>query len=181
MGDKTSLKDSSDILIIDDDKVMALVNKKKLKQVQFRSTPIICGNGKEALELLHKELADRSELLILLDLNMPVMNGWEFLKVIQGQPFADKLHVVVVSSSAHKDELIEALDHKQVIGFCQKPLNLQNLKEITGLKEVQPFIEPAVKPELKTESGCLVKNQHMYQTPGPISDPAGENASFSQG
>lgn len=162
MCDKTKLKDSFDILIIDDDKLMAIVNQKKLKQVPFRSSPIICGNGKEALELLHKDLADRSGLLVFLDLNMPVMNGWEFLKGIQGQPFADKLHVVVVSSSAHKDELIEALDHKQVIGFCQKPLNLENLKELTSLKEVQPFIERAGKFDLKTESGSLVQSQPAY-------------------
>lgn len=156
MCNKSSSREPSDILIIDDDKLMALLHEKKLKQLRFKSSPIICRNGKEALDLLHNKLSDRCELLVLLDLNMPVMDGWEFLKGIQGKPFADKLHVVVVSSSTHKDELMEALGHRQVIGFCQKPLNIESLKEISGLKEVEPFVEPAGDLELKTESGCLV-------------------------
>lgn len=162
MCSKSSPNEPSDILIIDDDKIMALLHEKMLKQVRFRSAPIICRNGKAALELLHSELSDRSGLLVLLDLNMPVMNGWEFLKGIQGKPFADKLRVVVVSSSTKKDELLEALDYRQVVGFCQKPLNIESLKEISGLKEVEPFVDPTVDLELRTESGCLISEPEVF-------------------
>lgn len=149
MNSSTESDRASKILIVDDDKVISFLHNKKLELFNFIWPPENCINGKEALDFIKKEDPFNTDFLIFLDLNMPVMNGWEFLDQIQKEPFLHNLNVVVVSTTTHKPDLIKALAYKQVLGFCQKPLTSERLKEITELKEVQNFIKTVIaSPEM---------------------------------
>lgn len=69
--------------IIDDDPIFIFGLKKKIKQLNFSNSTIISWSGEEAMDKLHKLLASQKEQfpnLILLDLNMPNMDGWQFLE-----------------------------------------------------------------------------------------------------
>jgi len=91
---------------------------------------IIChcaANGQEALNILN-ELDEKPEL-IFLDLNMPIMNGWECLtKLKKGESYKD-IPVIMISTSSHKND-IEMASRQGCIGYFVKPNNFNDLKEI---------------------------------------------------
>lgn len=95
-------------------------------------------NGKRAVDFL-ETVPEGEHTLVFLDLNMPVMNGWEFLEELRKKGYPPIIHVVIVSSSTYNADLIKALKYPMVIGFCQKPFTLENIKKITALKEVKRF------------------------------------------
>jgi len=75
-------------------------------------------NGKELLEKLERTEVD----IILLDINMPVMNGWEFLDAVQEKHFRDKIFVAMVTSSINSQDANTAQKYPQVIDYIEKPL-----------------------------------------------------------
>jgi CheY-like chemotaxis protein len=97
-------------------------------------------NGKVALELL-LTCADRSPCLIILDLEMPVMTGWEFLARVQKDHRLARIPVLVTSGShACADQLF----HSGVVGFLRKPY---------GLDELLRHVVALVRPRLLGEDG----------------------------
>jgi len=80
-------------------------------------------HGKAALELLVSR-PDLEPCLIVLDLEMPVMSGWEFLAIARTYPDLADIPVVVTSGSEAKSE---ALDHGAVVDYLAKPVDLRRL------------------------------------------------------
>jgi two-component system chemotaxis response regulator CheY len=92
-------------------------------------------DGKDALE----KLPMLTEPLVLLDMMMPVMNGWEFLEARKGDPRLADLPVVVVSAVPAGKALVPDTGLVHAEGLLEKPINIRNL-----LKVVQTYCEPAV-------------------------------------
>jgi CheY-like chemotaxis protein len=86
-------------------------------------------NGKEALAHL-REAASRTAL-ILLDLMMPVMNGWEFIEVATGEPELASIPIVVVSAIASASELPSGAS-SQIVRVIKKPVNVDELLDVVG-------------------------------------------------
>jgi CheY-like chemotaxis protein len=82
----------------------------------------------------------------LLDINMPVMNGWEFLQAVQTTDFADSLSVIMVTSSIDQGDREQARQFKQVITFMEKPLNVETCKQILHLPELSNMIGKGTRP-----------------------------------
>ena len=101
-------------------------------------------NGQEALE----KLPHLPEPLILLDMMMPVMNGWEFLNARQTNAQFAEYPVVVVSAVPVGKALVPETGLIHAEGLLEKPINLSNL-----LKVVQTYCEPAVIPAPKNGVG----------------------------
>ncbi len=114
---------SRDILLVDDDEIFILTASVVLKKAYPGSNILIAKNGEEALKLLDKQSPD----LILLDLNMPIMDGWDFLSAAANKPLPP---IFIVSSSVDPKEKEKASAMKQVKGFIEKPLDA---KKIVGL------------------------------------------------
>ncbi len=76
---------------------------------------------------------------ILLDINMPVMNGWEFLDAINQSAGANQVLIAVVTSSANDLDKQKAHQYKQVLRYLEKPINTQKLRELKQLKELESF------------------------------------------
>lgn len=131
------LEESKDleILIIEDDIIISRMHKFSLSGY-VSSTPQICSNGKEAIDRLDEIAEEREKILILLDLNMPVMNGWEFLEECHARPYSDKLFVVVVTSSSFIDDKQKALEYERVKAFYSKPMKKEYLCEIFQEPEI---------------------------------------------
>ena len=106
------------VLIIDDDDDMRLAMQAALEQKNF--TVFTAANGQEGLELL--EDIPRP-CLILLDLMMPVLDGWEFLKIRERTPTLASIPVVAVSAFSDQAKNIK------VDGFIKKPIDLVTLPE----------------------------------------------------
>lgn len=124
-------------IIIDDDLVIGQMQIFMLKKMGVEN-PVYFSEGQKALEYLNREAPTSGNYFILLDLNMPGMNGWEFLEAIEGKPYAEKLHIVIVTSSLFKDDLKRANQFPQVIGYFQKSLSVQEFREIMALQEEVP-------------------------------------------
>ncbi len=107
----------------------------------------MCKNGREAIDYLDSVAGTTDEVLVLLDLNMPEMNGWDFLETCKERPYSEKIRVVVVTSSLFREDQKKAEAYEQVIGYFTKPLNTQNCQEILNLPEVAGAFEPILKPQ----------------------------------
>lgn len=134
MGSKTT---NVQTIIIDDDLVIGQMQIFMLKKMGVEN-PLYFSEGKKALEYLSREASTSGNYFILLDLNMPEMNGWEFLEAIEDKPYQEKLHIVIVTSSLFKDDLKRADQFPQVIGYFQKSLSVQEFREIIALQEEVP-------------------------------------------
>jgi len=84
-------------------------------------------NGGEALKLLTE--LDEKPKLIFLDLNMPVMNGWECLKLVKKDNQYDDVPVIMISTSSHKND-IETASTLGAVGYFVKPNSYADLKHI---------------------------------------------------
>lgn len=128
----------ADILIAEDDTVIARLQKFNLEKLVSRP-PVICTNGKIAVEHLDDRETINKPVLVILDLNMPVMNGLEFLNVSSTKPYTHNVYVVVVTSSLFKEDRRMALEYEHVIGYYIKPLNKEHFREILQLPQIREF------------------------------------------
>lgn len=111
-----------EIIIVEDDPVVSFLQKTLLKRHQISNDPLSFKNGKEALDFLLSDRSADKHLIILLDLNMPVMSGWEFLEKLKSLEIASRTKVVVVTSSTEKSERKKANQYDFVSAYIEKPL-----------------------------------------------------------
>ncbi|MBS9524530.1 response regulator [Litoribacter ruber] len=112
------------VFLVDDQRVMNLVHHKFINMVDPELKVDSFLNGSEALEALEKDLPE----LIFLDLNMPVMNGWQFLDEVKMRQL--DLNVVILTSSNSLQDQEKSLEYQQVKKFVQKPLDRSGFEEI---------------------------------------------------
>jgi CheY-like chemotaxis protein len=108
------------ILLVEDDKIDQMTVKRALREINATNKLIITNNGEEALDYLqHPE--NESPTLILLDINMPRMNGIEFLKIIKKDERYRKIPVVILTTSKEDKDRFESFD-LGVAGYMVKPV-----------------------------------------------------------
>ncbi|MGI4759701.1 MAG: response regulator [Janthinobacterium lividum] len=123
------------IYLIEDDTISATVTEVVLKRTFDHVQVQAYKNGQWALDDLAKVLQSGSQApdLILLDLNMPVMDGWEFLDVFTGLVLPQPISVFVLTSSIHSEELIRFAQYPIVKSYFSKPLDMVNLARMQRL------------------------------------------------
>ena len=123
------------ILLIDDDEINNFISIKLIKKAIENSEIAAFLNGRFAInELLKIQERDPEQLpdFILLDINMPIMNGWEFLEEYQRlniDPLG-KSKVFIISSSVFSNDINRAKSYPTVKNFVSKPLSVDKIKEI---------------------------------------------------
>ncbi|RIV37703.1 response regulator [Flagellimonas lutimaris] len=124
-----------EILLVDDDDVTNFVHQHMIK-IRFPNIPIrIESNGAAALEYILKK--PFNEYLILLDLNMPVMSGLDFLKAIENDVHRFNLKIYVLSSSIDLRDKHEVDAFSHVESFLQKPLRDNLLDELINTYKIR--------------------------------------------
>ncbi|RIW13133.1 response regulator [Algoriphagus lacus] len=114
------------IFLVDDDPINNLINRRLLGKTGISNRILEFLGGEDAFEKI-SELGPDETLLILLDINMPVMNGWEFLnKYIELFPNR-KDKIVILSSSIDFQDRQRANEYSIVSGFLEKPLTLDKI------------------------------------------------------
>ena len=125
------MKKLKNIMLIDDNIHANYFNEIKLQQNNACDKITIFMNGKEALDyLVTNEETDVD--LILLDINMPVMNGWQFLSNIERvwRELEKSIPIFILSSSVNTYDKQKSAEYQSVKGFINKPLNDNDLKEM---------------------------------------------------
>jgi CheY-like chemotaxis protein len=121
------------VCIVDDDPIFVYGTKFLLNHNRFFVSDILVfENGKEALDSLRNLVKSKKKLpdMIFLDLNMPVMDGWEFLNNYVNLPAEPKPPIIIVSSFMSTDELERAKSYAIVTQIIVKPLSNSILAEL---------------------------------------------------
>lgn len=129
-----------EIVIADDDPLMQLMHTKVLEKNGVGNPKVIFGNGKKALEHMNSR-GKGTPFLVLLDIFMPVMDGWEFLETLEERGRDLEVFVIVISSSVQKSEQKKALGFSRVIGFHEKPLKVEELRETLRKVPFQNYLK----------------------------------------
>jgi two-component system chemotaxis response regulator CheY len=112
-------------LIIDDSSVMRKIVERSLRQAGLDISEVMeAGNGLEALAAIELKKPD----LILSDINMPAMNGLEFVKKLQDVPGMKDVPVVMITTEASESHVVEALSYGAK-GYIRKPFTPEQVKE----------------------------------------------------
>lgn len=121
------------ILLIEDDEVDVMNVKRAFKKYKITNPLYVAGNGIEALAMLRSQDGENPEVpddrrLILLDLNMPKMNGLEFLHEIRQDSELKRTPVIVLTTSDEDKDRIEAYN-LNVAGYILKPVTFLRFAE----------------------------------------------------
>ncbi len=117
------------ILLVEDDEVDVMNVRRAFKKNNIANPLFLAGNGLEALEQLRNGSIPRDRRIILLDLNMPKMNGIEFLKELRADPALGLTPVIVLTTSNDERDRIEAYN-LNVAGYILKPVTFGNFCEV---------------------------------------------------
>lgn len=119
---------SKPILLVEDDSVDAMTVKRAIEDIGSKDTLVRSANGEEALDYLRNETNERPRL-ILLDLNMPKMNGIEFLKHIKADNVLKRVPVIVLTTSMEDQDILRSFE-LSIAGYVVKPLDYKKFVEI---------------------------------------------------
>lgn len=117
------------ILLVEDDEVDVLNVRRAFAKNHIMNPLIVAGDGIEALEMLRGGKVPKGRRLILLDLNMPRMNGIEFLREVRKDPELCASPVVVLTTSKDERDKIDAYN-LNVAGYLVKPVTFESFCEV---------------------------------------------------
>jgi CheY-like chemotaxis protein len=125
------------ICLIDDDRIYQFTAKRIIELVNPMQKVLVFSNGKEAIDFFSEQALTQEQLpdVIFLDINMPVMNGWEFLDAYNAIKTAlDKqISIYMVSSSVDEKDKIRSKNF-DVKDFIEKPIDKEMMLEILQSK-----------------------------------------------
>jgi signal transduction histidine kinase len=166
------------VLVIDDTDIDRLLAEKIVKKYNFAEEVVLMESAEEMLDYLHQlpdTEADELLRLILLDINMPEIDGWEFLKQFDllNKKIKDQFRIFVVSSSKNPEDKERALSNEYVLDYVEKPLSKEvmlgmNARLEQRVRERTRYLTEALDKE-KTLS--LLKSRfvslasHEFRTP----------------
>lgn len=119
------------IWVIDDDPIYQIIVNKIIQKSELFSSVSSFINGKDAIDALKKSL-ENNEMppnIILLDINMPIMDGWEFMEemVLLKSQINELIHIYIVSSSIAFEDKSKAKNYSEIIAYLSKPVNSNDL------------------------------------------------------
>lgn len=116
------------ILLVEDDEVDVMNVQRAFRTNKISNPLFVAENGEEALRMLRGGQVPRERRLVLLDLNMPRMNGIEFLRALRADPELGLTTVVVLTTSNDERDRVEAYQ-LNVAGYILKPVTFHNFCE----------------------------------------------------
>lgn len=122
------------IVLVDDDPIIQFVHLRIIKKYTAQ-TVMQFENGAEALTYFTGKDGSATQHLVLLDINMPVMDGWEFLDAVYENGLNDTMSVIVLTSSVDILDMEKAKNYGNIISFVQKPLTTDKVATIPLLLE----------------------------------------------
>lgn len=129
--------DKKSICLIDDDEVYQFLCKKTIEKSHHVKNIMIFSNGKEAIDFFTENTTNTIGLpdVIFLDLDMPLMDGWQFLEEYIPLKLDIKKQIIIyiVTSSSHPSDLSRAKEISDITGYLIKPITTENFNSIMSM------------------------------------------------
>ena len=148
------MRSSKPILLLEDDTVDAMTVKRALKDLKVTNQLVRTGNGEEALAYLRDE-NNLKPCVILLDLNMPKMNGIEFLKVVKTDENLKRIPAIVLTTSKDDQDRLQSYQ-LSIAGFIVKPVDY--IKFVEAMKIIDLYWTLSEMPNTEQENVNVNQN-----------------------
>ncbi len=122
------MQDSKPILLVEDDNVDVMTVRRALKDLKVESQLVSACDGEEAVEYLRTS-GNPKPRIILLDLNMPKMNGTEFLRIVKADQSLKKIPVIVLTTSSSEQDIVRSFE-LGAAGYMVKSVDYKKFIEI---------------------------------------------------
>ncbi|MFD2826537.1 response regulator [Leeuwenhoekiella polynyae] len=128
------------VFLIDDDIIYRRIASKMWELIDSSVETIACENGAIGLLDLECERDSNQPISVLLDINMPVLNGWDFLRELEKKNFYQlpDLHIYLVSSSTDERDILKSREFPFIKAFIHKPLTKENIEMIINHVQDHP-------------------------------------------
>ncbi|PJJ07159.1 CheY-like chemotaxis protein [Flavobacterium sp. 1] len=123
------------IMCVDDDPITLMLFKKIVEKASFAKEIVNAMNGEEAITFINAiATEDIKPQLIFLDLNMPVMGGWEFLDLFNNSHYynSNNTKVIILTSTIDPEDIKKSKSYSNVIEFLSKPITVEMLNYLTS-------------------------------------------------
>ncbi|TVP50857.1 MAG: response regulator [Mongoliibacter sp.] len=121
------------IIIIDDEPGILFLHELMLTESNISNQLYSFYNPIEGLDFIRKTVSENKYILVLLDINMPLMNGWEILEKLDELKIADQVNVIMATSSIQKSDKEKSQKYNTVKMYLEKPIDLEDCQLIKGL------------------------------------------------
>lgn len=128
-------------IIVDDDEIVTFLQRKLVAKCELDPDPYSFKDAQKALEFIEHEAEPDVSYLIMLDINMPKMDGWEFLERLKSIPNNEQIYVVMVTSSIDRKDKREAANNPHVIDFIEKPVSAKHCSKLKGISKLATYFE----------------------------------------
>ena len=119
------------IWVVDDDPIYQIIVNKIIKKSELFLNVSSFKNGKDAIDTLKNILESKDVLpnVILLDINMPIMDGWEFMEemILLKSQINESIQIYIVSSSIALEDKDKAKNYPEIIAYLSKPISANDL------------------------------------------------------
>lgn len=120
------------VMLIDDNRIDLFIHNEFINQMKIANTVFEYAYASDALKFLLENEASKWPDLILLDIHMPIMNGFEFLEkyVTIPESLRRNCKIIIVSSSLNTEDILKAKESPEVFQLLEKPLNTEKLRQL---------------------------------------------------
>jgi CheY-like chemotaxis protein len=132
-----------EVLIIDDDRIALMLHTRIISKTGFFKEPKEFLNGLTALNHILESDAPGKTFILFLDINMPIMGGWDLLNQLQSKPIQSELFVFMVTSSIDPDDKYLASTYPMVKGYLGKPLYDSVIEKLMVDQDIQRVLDAA--------------------------------------
>ncbi|MGO4820718.1 MULTISPECIES: response regulator [unclassified Flavobacterium] len=134
------MKKIETIAVIDDDDIYQFTAQRTFKTIDTVKNVYIFSDGKEAIDYFSANINNQEKLpdVIFLDLNMPIMDGWQFLReyILLKPSIGKNIIIYIVSSSMNPDDLLKAKTISEVHDYIVKPITVDKFRKIISAIEL---------------------------------------------
>ena len=144
------MRNTKPVLLVEDDSIDAMTVKRAFKDLKLTNRLEHRLNGEEALAYL-RDPNNEVPCVVLLDLNMPRMNGTEFLKVAKADEYLKKVPVIVLTTSNEERDVVESF-RLSVAGYIIKPVDYK--KFVEAIRTLDIYWTISELPQERVETPC---------------------------
>ena len=125
-----------ELLLIDDDATTLFIHEKILAKCTLNFPYKTFSNGLDCLNYMEGKNFPEQNFILFLDINMPLINGWQMLELIKEKHFKCKALVIMATSSIDFEDKEKSKQYDSVIHFFEKPLTLEACEKLASLPEI---------------------------------------------